>query len=238
MLACSCGIAGCDSLAPIIEYAGKDEQLVVWSDFRHFTGVFNSPTTDEDVNGGNRANMSTLIFDRMQYETALFEALADRTWESPGAQTARLLSGMLETDGARLRAAGLVRPSAYWEDVENRWSVYFASPPIHRTETQERAEQVERFRAYRAAVAAGSLPPDQMGWVFEAAPARYGHLRPWETEPHQTRLTLETDPGDPPTQAADLYRQLWAAPIDEWEQCFHWIPPYGEPAGDDEPTDE
>lgn len=87
---CSCGIAGCGVIAPTIRRRDGD---IVWADFRDYTGVFNGPTVDQlEVPGGRRLDQPALVFDADQYLAEVRRAVADRSWESPDRQTARLVA--------------------------------------------------------------------------------------------------------------------------------------------------
>ena len=106
---CSCGEPGCGSLAPIIESDG--ENLVRWTDFQDFTGVFdgpnlfNDPEDDDPFSDGHPVAVDDLVFNRQQYEAEIVRAAADMSWESEGRATARLLGNLVRGQGAALLKA-------------------------------------------------------------------------------------------------------------------------------------
>ena len=109
---CSCGEPLCGSLAPLIESDG--ENLVRWTDFQDFTGVFdgpnllNDPEDDDPFSDGHPVAVDDLVFDRQQYEAEIVRAAADMSWESEGRATARLLGNLVRKKGApRLMAANV-----------------------------------------------------------------------------------------------------------------------------------
>jgi hypothetical protein len=109
---CSCGIAGCGVIAPVI-MPSPDGRRVSWVDFRDYTGVFDGPTApDSDRFEGRPWPIRDLDFDRSQYVAEIRRASADRSWETPRRATARLVA-----DG--LRARGVVLPP----DLRLRWVV-------------------------------------------------------------------------------------------------------------------
>ena len=109
---CSCGEPGCGSLAPVIESDG--ENLVRWTDFQDFTGVFDGPRLisdpeDEDpFSDGHPLAVDDLVFNRQQYEAEIVRAAADMSWESDGRATARLLGNLVRKQEApRMKAANV-----------------------------------------------------------------------------------------------------------------------------------
>jgi hypothetical protein len=91
---CSCGIAGCGVIAPMI-VASPDGRRISWVDFRDFTGVFDRPIADTRDLEGRPWGFPDLHFDRQQYLAEVERATADRTWETSTRVTARLLTGLL-----------------------------------------------------------------------------------------------------------------------------------------------
>jgi hypothetical protein len=105
---CSCGIAGCGCIAPLIE-ARSD--TVVWWDFRDFVGVYDRPTVRENPSDGQPLRFTALVFDERQYRDEVERASA-LPWETPQRKTARLLRLHLQRQGDRLRGLGYERPAA------------------------------------------------------------------------------------------------------------------------------
>jgi hypothetical protein len=70
---CSCGIADCGVIAPLIAQYGPD--LVRWADFRDYDGVFDGPVLDEDPQDGEPWNLPDLWFDRDQYLAEVHRAI-------------------------------------------------------------------------------------------------------------------------------------------------------------------
>lgn len=65
---CYCGEAGCGCIAPLIKRVGDE---VHWTDFRDFTGVYITPETDPQPDGGRQLAIPTLRFDSAEYEEAI-----------------------------------------------------------------------------------------------------------------------------------------------------------------------
>jgi len=108
---CSCGIAGCGVVAPVI-VPSADGRRVSWVDFRDYVGVFNGPTApDSDRFDGRPWPVTDLHFDRGQYIAEIRRASGDRSWETPGRVTARLVAG-------ELHAREVVLPP----DLRLRWA--------------------------------------------------------------------------------------------------------------------
>jgi hypothetical protein len=103
---CSCGIEGCGVVAPLI-VRPPGSNRVSWVDFRDYTGVFTGPALSDDDDGdggeGTPWDFQDVHFDLHQYLGEIARASADRSWETPGRVTARLVEG-------RLRAAKVVLP--------------------------------------------------------------------------------------------------------------------------------
>jgi hypothetical protein len=210
---CECGTAGCGNIALLVGTAGPDEELVVWSDFRDLGCAVSSPSEIEpDLHLDDRPRLpqEDLLFDRVQYEAAVLAAGADRWWETPADVTARLLRGMLATDAAVLRSSGFelswVAPS--W-NVPGAWTVALMVPHPHRTAAQHRADALQDRLD-------DPMPPGR-GTRIRSVPLR---LRPWERAPRQVIAQLTTSQDSSVAEAADLYRQLTAVPITDWEQRF------------------
>lgn len=70
---CSCGIAECGVIAPLIAQYGPD--LVRWADIRDYDGVFDGPALDEDPPDGEPWNLPDLWFDRDQYLAEVHRAI-------------------------------------------------------------------------------------------------------------------------------------------------------------------
>lgn len=91
---CSCGEAGCGSIAPLV-VASPDGRHVHWVDFRDFVGVFfrplAAPVEDGDDWQGRPVPVPDLRFDLGQYVQEIGRASADLSWETPRRRTARLL---------------------------------------------------------------------------------------------------------------------------------------------------
>ncbi|MFT3875311.1 MAG: hypothetical protein QM708_02620 [Propioniciclava sp.] len=82
---CSCGVAGCGSIAPVI-VASEDGEYVHWVDFRNVVGVFDSPVANEvDVDPewpGKAVDLPDLRFGMRQYVAEIERASQDRSWET------------------------------------------------------------------------------------------------------------------------------------------------------------
>ena len=80
---CTCGIAGCGVIAPLVV---ERDNVVTWTDFRDFTGVFHDPLPpgeDPDPSKGRPWPIPDLRFDAKQYGADVSRAAGDRSWESP-----------------------------------------------------------------------------------------------------------------------------------------------------------
>jgi hypothetical protein len=110
---CSCGIAGCGVIAPVV-VASPDGRRISWVDFRDFTGVFDGPIADSHDEEGQPWRLPDLHFDREQYLAEVERATRDWSWETDRRATARLL-------GKQLRELGAELPP----DLKLRW----AAPP-------------------------------------------------------------------------------------------------------------
>jgi hypothetical protein len=216
---CSCGVAGCGNITALVAYNGPDESQVIWSDFRDLGSAVSGPAEiDPDVDAGSwpRLLQDDLVFDRIQYETAVLTASADRGWETPAETTARLLRGLLATETAVLRTLSLhltwIAPS---RGTPNAWTVALLIPHPHRTQAQEKADA-----ALDLAEFAGSRP--HSAGLHTMLRARQLRLRPWEHEPRQVLLQLTSTAATPILQAADLYEQLLDSTPSEWEHTFRW----------------
>ena len=92
---CSCGIEGCGVIAPVI-VPSPDGRRVSWVDFRNYVGVFAGPTAPgSDRVDGRPWPIRDLHFDRIQYIAEIRRASGDRSWETPGRVTARLVAAGL-----------------------------------------------------------------------------------------------------------------------------------------------
>lgn len=91
---CSCGYEGCGVIAAlVVEHDG----VVSWSDFRDWTGVFEGPQpSDSEAGDGRSWPIPVLRFAADQYRAEVARAAADRSWETRGRTTARLLRPFLE----------------------------------------------------------------------------------------------------------------------------------------------
>jgi hypothetical protein len=144
---CSCGDPGCGSLAPVIERGGKNQ--IKWTDFQDFTGVFDGPVTLNDPETGDPfadgilVAAKDLVFDRQAYEAEVLRAMADRSWESDGRKTARLLQGLMkDVEITRLEAAGieLVGVTFNWFSTKGpSWNLELR--PTQLTNTRHRLKQ-------------------------------------------------------------------------------------------------
>jgi hypothetical protein len=110
---CSCGIAGCGVIAPVI-VTSPDGRRASWVDFRDFTGVFDGPIADSHDQEGQPWLLPDLHFDRQQYLAEVERATHDWSWETDRRATARLL-------GKQLRELNPTLPP----DLKLRW----AAPP-------------------------------------------------------------------------------------------------------------
>jgi hypothetical protein len=130
MYRCSCGEPGCGVVAPLVSLEGD---LVRWSDFRDYTGVFSEPTLDPEqeseylgTNHGHHLPMDDFSFDRVAYESAVKRARLDHSWESPERVTARIVSDALRADQETFAAEGRrVGWVAYpwWKEARSGWMV-------------------------------------------------------------------------------------------------------------------
>ncbi|WP_440708743.1 hypothetical protein [Herbiconiux sp. YIM B11900] len=121
---CSCGIAGCGVIAPVIDL--DDDGNVTWSDFRDYTGVFTRPTDGVGDSVGKPLALEPLVFDRTQYEREVERATADRSWESTGRRTARSLAALVSAETGWLAGQGVVfgwAEFAYWQRPDDTWRV-------------------------------------------------------------------------------------------------------------------
>lgn len=92
---CSCGVAGCGVIAPVI-VASTDGKRISWLDFRDYTGVFIDPVADGVAEVEGRPwDLPDIHFDREQYVAEVERASRDESWETPHRRTARLLSELL-----------------------------------------------------------------------------------------------------------------------------------------------
>ena len=105
---CSCGEPGCGVVAPVI--SGSDTE-VRWTDFRDFTGWFDSPLPEDEPEDepedGRPLAIRELTFDTSEYRREVHRAASDRRWETPTRQTARFLKGLLEDRSDLLAQSGL-----------------------------------------------------------------------------------------------------------------------------------
>ena len=100
---CSCGEAGCSVIAPLIIDNGS---TIEWRDFRDFTGVYVNPDTDTAPAGGTKLGIADLRFDADRYRTEVAKTAGDRSWETHGRTTARLLRAKLQTASEHFDALG------------------------------------------------------------------------------------------------------------------------------------
>ena len=125
---CSCGVAGCGSIAPVI---ARDGDVVTWTDFRDFTGVFDRPDDASEGAEGDPLETPQLRFDAKQYDAELARAVADRSWESPSRATARILRAMLAEHEGLLansnRRLGWV-VSGWWHGGAGRFVIELRDP--------------------------------------------------------------------------------------------------------------
>lgn len=115
---CSCGEAGCGVIAPLVVMS-SDQRTVSWADFRDYTGVFMGPTADEPVDAEGKAwGLSDIHFDSDQYLAEVTRATADRSWETPRRQVARLVHEHLAPLGLSLHPGlELAWVSPAWSDA-------------------------------------------------------------------------------------------------------------------------
>ena len=85
---CSCGEPGCGCAACVITQEGD---IVRWSDFRDYTGVYARPLVQENPSEGTRQPVPDLEFEAAQYLKAVRRASEDRSWETRRRRRARLL---------------------------------------------------------------------------------------------------------------------------------------------------
>lgn len=135
---CSCGEPGCGVIAPIL---ATDGEVVTWSDFRDYTGVFSRPDDPADDAEGRPLPIPQVRFDARQYEAEVERAIADRSWESPSRITARVLRAMLAQHEELLRASdrrlGWVS-FAWWAEGAGLFAIELrrAQPASRRPEQQ------------------------------------------------------------------------------------------------------
>lgn len=92
---CSCRTEGCGVIAPLI--AAPTPDVVTWTDFRDYTGVFTGPTPlGGDPTGGREWDLPALRFSAGQYLAEIQRATADRSWETPRRATARQVKPLVE----------------------------------------------------------------------------------------------------------------------------------------------
>lgn len=108
---CSCGIAGCGVIAPVIRQS-PDGKTVSWVDFRDYVGVFIEPfEPSAEAEEGRPWSLPDICFDSGQYLAEVRRASTDRSWETPRRRMARLLFD-------RLRPYSPVLPP----DLELAWA--------------------------------------------------------------------------------------------------------------------
>lgn len=101
---CSCGEAGCACAACLISREGD---VVRWSDFRDYVGVYVGPLLeDEDPGEGTRHRVPDLEFEAEQYLEAVRRATQDKSWETRRRRRARLLKEELVRAHAHFEAMG------------------------------------------------------------------------------------------------------------------------------------
>lgn len=120
---CSCGIAGCGVIAPVV---ATDGDIVTWSDFRDYTGVFERPDDPVGDAEGRELPIPQIRFDARQYVAEVERAIADRTWESQSRATARILRAMLAEHDELIRGGdrqlGWVS-HAWWHEGVGRFEI-------------------------------------------------------------------------------------------------------------------
>jgi len=84
---------------------------VIWSDFRDYTGVYDSPVPDQQppADAGSRLPLPDAVFDAAQYLAEVDRATTDRWWETPPLLAARLTRRRLDADRSRLAELGWTR---------------------------------------------------------------------------------------------------------------------------------
>jgi hypothetical protein len=92
---CSCGEAGCGTVAVLVSREGD---RVVWRDARDYVGVFVGPVAGEEPAGGTPLDLPDVTFDAERYAAEVARAAADRSWETARRVTARLLTDRLRDD--------------------------------------------------------------------------------------------------------------------------------------------
>ena len=100
---CSCGEPGCGCAACLITQQGD---IVRWSDFRDFTGVYARPLVQENPDGGSKQPVPDLEFEAAQYHDAVRRASEDRDWETRRRRRARLLRDELMSVRSHFEAMG------------------------------------------------------------------------------------------------------------------------------------
>lgn len=160
---CSCGEAGCGCVAPLIAQLAD---RVRWSDFRDFTGVYNSPLDDPEPTGGSVHALPDLEFDAAEYRQEVERAAADRGWETAERRTARLLFESLARIDLRFAEQGYWRGwvAPHWNEpgkfhvefIGPRGQVLVALVPTAGT-PEEQADEMAQFML--------STEPDQ--WNIE-----------------------------------------------------------------------
>jgi len=92
---CSCGIAGCGVLAPLI-VPSPDRTRISWVDFRDYVGVFVGPVAPGVADHEGRPwPLPDIHFEREQYLGEIRRMVNDRSWETPRRTTARLVEERL-----------------------------------------------------------------------------------------------------------------------------------------------
>ena len=165
---CSCGEAGCGSIAPLV-VTSADGRYVHWIDFRDFVGRFAGPLAaypDTDDDEGKSWNLPDLRFALDPYQAEIRRSTADLSWETPRRTAARLLHERLRPlDLVLPPNLGLARVMPAWEgeglimSFETRGGEPFRQVVLRLT---SRHEDPERAAADMAAQLR-STPPS--GWA-------------------------------------------------------------------------
>lgn len=100
---CSCGEQGCGCAACLITQEGD---VVRWTDFRDYTGVYARPLVKESPDGGTKQPVPDLEIDATQYHEAVQRASEDRGWETRRRRRARLLRDELLSVQPHFEAMG------------------------------------------------------------------------------------------------------------------------------------
>ncbi|MFT4293808.1 MAG: hypothetical protein QM582_00145 [Micropruina sp.] len=158
---CSCGIEGCGVIAPVI-LPSLDRRLVSWVDFRDFVGVFEGPLPLNLDHEGKPWDLPDIHFAHDQYVAEVERACRDRSWETPGRRTTRLLRQYLEAPGFPLPSHYFLEWIAPSSDSEEMVLMFRSSNGASEHSRQREVRLTSRHRDPGSAAAemAGLLRAD------------------------------------------------------------------------------